>query len=377
VKKLIFVAVAVALTVAACSSSSKTTNNNAATTTTAHSPSGAAAPPQTGNPTSAVTLTTSGSTLLLPYLQTLAGPLHSAYPNITLQPTGGGSGKGISDAIAGTVTMGGSDAYLSAAQRQQNPGLSNIPIAVSSQSVDYNLSGVSTPLHLTGNVIAQMYQGTIKTWNAPQIAQLNPGVNLPSTAVVPVRRVDSSGDTFIFTSFLTATNQQWNAGPNLGTTVNWPAVTGELTANGNPGMVQTCSSTPGCIAYIGISAQASATAAHLGQAMLQAKDGQYVAPTQANVLNAVNNSTSNVPANLAASLIYAPGANSYPIVNFEYMIVKTSQPDTNTAGAIRTFLSWAISPTGGATPANLAKQSFVALPNSVIPKVNTAISAIH
>ena len=373
-KKLIFVAIAVALTVAACSSSSKSTSNT--TSTTAHSSSAPAATPQTGNPSSPVTLTTSGSTLLLPYLQTLAGPLHAAYPNITLQPSGGGSGKGISDAIAGTVTMGGSDAYLSASQRQQNPTLANIPIAVSSQSIDYNLNGVTTPLHLTGNIIAQMYLGTIKTWNDPQIAHLNPGVNLPSTAVVPVRRVDSSGDTFIFTSFLTATNQQWNAGPNLGTTVNWPPVTGELTASGNPGMVQTCSATPGCIAYIGISAQASATAAHLGQAMLQSKDGQFVAPTQANVLNAVNNSTSNVPANLAASLIYAPGANSYPIVNFEYMIVKSNQPDPNTAGAIRTFLSWAISPTGGATPANLAKQNFVALPTSVIPKVNTAISAI-
>jgi phosphate transport system substrate-binding protein len=375
VKKLMFVAVAVAIAAAACSSSSKSTSSGA-TTTTSHPSSGASATPVTGNPSSAVTLTSSGSTLLLPYLQTLATPLHAAFPNITLQPSGGGSGKGISDAIAGTVNMGASDAYLSSAQRTQNPGLANIPIAVSSQAVDYNLSGVSTPLKLTGNVIAEMYQGSIKTWNDPQIAKLNPGVSLPSTNVVPVRRVDSSGDTFIFTSFLTATNSAWNSGPNLGTTVNWPPVTGELTASGNPGMVQTCHSTPGCIAYIGISSQPAAQQAGLGEAMLQAKAGQFVTPTAANVLNAVNNSTSNVPANLSASLIYAPGAYSYPIVNFEYMIVKDSQPNANTSGAIRTFLAWAISPSGGATPANLSKEGFVALPGAVIPKVNTAIAAI-
>src|SRR3984957_2428829 len=109
------------LAVVACGSSS---------TTTSSSPAGTPAPKETGNPTSAVSLSESGSSLLLPYLQELVAPLTAAYPNITLAPSGGGSGKGISDAIAGNSVLGGSDAYLSPGQFTANPSLANIPIVV-------------------------------------------------------------------------------------------------------------------------------------------------------------------------------------------------------------------------------------------------------
>ena len=372
-----------ALAVTACGSSSSTSSSS----TTAAAPGGTAASPTTtgssgsvnmnaGNPAAPVTLNESGSSLLFPYLQVLVAPLKAQYSNITLAPAAGGSGKGISDATAGTTQLGGSDAYLSPGQMAASPGLLNIPIAVSSQAVDYNLSGVSTPLKLSGNVIAQMYEGKITKWNDPAIAALNSGVTLPATTVVPVRRVDSSGDTFIFTSFLSKTNPAWSSGPAYGTTVTWPAAPGELTANGNPGMVQTCKATPGCIAYVGISAQAKAKAAGLGESLLQNQAGQFVSPTQDDVTAAVSASTGNVPDNLAASLIYASGATSYPIVNFEYLVVKSSQADANTAKAIRTFLAFAIDPSMGATAANLAKEQFVALPSSVIPKVQAAIAKI-
>jgi len=214
-----------------------------------------------------VTVREDGSSLVYPYLQKMVAPLAQAYPNITLAPAAGGSGKGISDAIAGAVDMGGSDAYLSAGQAAQNPGLLNIPIAISAQAINYNLPGVAD-LKLSGDVLAKIYMGKITRWNDGAIAALNPGVNLPSTTIVPVRRVDSSGDTFIFTSLLAATNGDWKSGPDFGTTVTWPAVGNELTASGNPAMVQTCKNTPGCVAYIGVSAEQSALAANLGEAQL-------------------------------------------------------------------------------------------------------------
>lgn len=350
-----------------------TASSPAASTASSSQASGGSS---TGNPSSQVTLHESGSTLLYPYLQELVSPLNQAYSNIQLAPGPGGSGKGISDAIAGTTQIGGSDAYLAPKEVAAHPGLANIPIAVSAQAVNYNLPGLSGNLRLSGNVLAQIYEGKITKWNDSQIAGLNPGVSLPSTKIVPVRRIDSSGDTFIFTSLLTATNSAWSNGPNFGTTVTWPPVQGELTANGNPGMVQTCHATVGCIAYIGVSSEAPAKAAGLGEALLQDKNGDFVLPTQTTIGNAVKNSTGSVPANLAASLIYSPGSNSYPIVNFEYIIVKDQQPDSTTAKAIRTFLSWAVSPSGGAQSQYLSKEDFVALPSSVIPKVNAAIAKI-
>jgi phosphate transport system substrate-binding protein len=330
---------------------------------------------RTGNPSSPVTLNESGSSLLYPYLQLLVDPLHTKYPNITLNPSAGGSGKGISDTIAGTVQIGGSDAYLSPSQMAAHPTLMNIPIAVSSQAVDYNLPGL-TNLKLSGDVLAMIYMGKITKWNDPAIASLNPGVTLPSTTIVPVRRVDSSGDTFIFTSYLSAANSAWNSGPAFGTTITWPAVPTELTANGNPGMVQICHANPGCVAYIGISAQSSAVAAGLGEAMLKNKDGNFVLPTATTVESAVNAGSSNIPANLAVSLIYQPGAQSYPIVNFEYIIVKSNQSSADLGMAIRSFLAFAIDPTGGSSPTYLKAKQFIALPSSVVPPVQQAIAKI-
>ena len=355
---------AAGLVLAACGSSAPHTSH--------HAPAAQA----TGNPSSPTTLNEAGSTLLYPYLQVLAPAFNAAYSHITLQPGPGGSGKGISDAIGGLVQMGGSDAYLSAALAAANPGLLNIPIAISAQAVDYNVPGVPNHLKLTGNILAQIYQGKITHWNDSAIAALNPGVSLPATAIVPVRRVDSSGDTFIFTSLLSKTNAAWNRGPSFGTTVTWPAVRSELTAEGNPGMIQVCHNTPGCIAYIGVSVEKTALGQGLKEALLQNQAGSYVLPTQATITSAVNAAAGATPANLSQSLIYSGGTDSYPIVNFEYMIVKSQQQSAGTALAIRTFLSWAISPTGGATAQNLASVNFVPLPTSVIPKVQAAIAKI-
>lgn len=361
-----------AVGLAACGSSSKP---SASTSTTGSSTTTTSVTVTTGNPTAAVTLNEDGSSLLYPYLQELVTPLKTTYSNITLAPAPGGSGKGIADAISGTVQMGGSDAYLNSGQISANPGLMNIPVAVSAQAVYVNLPGVSN-LKLTGDILAKIYQGKINKWNDSAIAAINTGVTLPAKAIVPVRRVDSSGDTFLFTSFLSATNTDWQNGPAFGTTVTWPAVSSELTASGNPGMVQTCKATPGCVAYIGVSAESAATAAGLEMTQLQNKDGQFLTPTAATITAAANAGSSNVPSNLAQSLIYESGAQSYPIVNFEYLVLKATQASADTAKAIRTFLAWTISTSGGSSASYLAKDNFVPLPSSVVPAVSAAIAKI-
>ena len=363
-----------AATLAACGSSSKTTSSNTTSTTAANTTT-TSVTLTTGNPSAAVTINEDGSSLLYPFLQELVSPLKAQYSNIALAPSPGGSGKGIADAISGTVQMGGSDAYLNSGEMSANAGLMNIPIAVSAQAVYYNLPGV-TNLKLTGNILAGIYQGKITKWNDSTIAAANPGVTLPSTAVVPVRRVDSSGDTFLFTSFLSATNTAWQNGPAFGTTVTWPAVSNELTASGNPGMVQTCKTTTGCVAYVGVSAEAAAQTAGLEQALLQNKSGDYLAPSSATITAAADAGSANVPSNLAQSLIYEPGAQSYPIVNFEYIVVKATQTSASISEAIRTFLAWAISTSGGSQSQYLSKDNFVPLPSTVLPAVNAAIAKI-
>ncbi len=322
-------------------------------------------------------LTETGSTLLLPLLHAWAGAYQQRFPQVSIAVHGTGSGTGIADASAGTVDIGASDAFLSSGDLVKNPVLLNIPLAVAAQQVDYNVPGLKAGLHLrlTGTVLAQMYQGTIRTWNAPAIAALNPHVALPATRVVPLHRSDSSGDTFLFTSYLSTHDPAWNRAIGYGTTVAWPPVPGASGQHGNSGMVAGCRATPGCVAYVGISYLSAALAAGLGEAELANALGQYELPTPASISAAVAAFVSATPANETISMVNGPASGGYPIVNYEYAIVRRRQPDSTRAQDIRAFLHWAV--TAGNSAQYLAQGRFQPLPAAVVTLSGQQIAKIR
>jgi phosphate transport system substrate-binding protein len=247
------------------------------------------------------------------------------------------------------------------------PGILNIPLAISSQMVNYNIPGLNNQhLKLSGPVLASIYWGKVKYWDDPAIAKINPSVKLPHNAIAPVHRNDGSGDTFIFTQYLAFSTLEWLNSPGYGTTVNWPAVQGSIGADGNRGMVNALKSTPYSIAYIGISFKNATDWAGLGVAELKNRHGNFVLPDDTTVSAAVNEMLAKTPTDERVSLIFAPGAQSYPIVNFEYALVKMQQPNADTAQAVREFLSWAIKPTGGNVLEFLQAVGFVALPEPIV-----------
>ena len=139
-------------------------------------------------------------------------------------------------------------------------------------------------LKLTGKVISSIYQGKITNWNNSAITSLNPGVTLPSLPIVTLHRSDSSGDTFLFTSFLSVTDPNgWGKSPGFNTTINFPNAPGALGEMGNSGMVAGCKATPGCIAYVGISYLTQALQSGLGYAQLQNAKKQFVLPAPASM----------------------------------------------------------------------------------------------
>lgn len=318
-----------------------------------------------------------GSSLLYPMFNLWVADYGKAHPNVQITTQSTGSGTGIAQAISGIVQIGASDAYLSDPQMKQNPGMLNIPLAVSAQTIDYNLPGVARPINLSGPVLAGIYTGQIRTWDAPQIKAINPGVALPSHAIIPIHRSDGSGDTFIFSQYLAFSTPSWGNSLAYGTTINWPAVEGAIGAQGNPGMVNAAKSTPYSIAYIGISFRAQSRGAGLGEANLQNKDGKFVSATVGGISAAVAATSSKTPPDERLSLIFAPGAASYPIVNYEYAIVKGQQPAGPLAGELKTFLNWVVSPTGGNAPKYLAQAGFVALPAPVRTLSLHQIASIH
>jgi phosphate transport system substrate-binding protein len=327
-------------------------------------------------PATKVSLTEAGSTLLLPLFQAWAPAVQQAYSTISVTPSGGGSGTGISEAISGAVDIGASDAYLSPADVQANPGLLNIPLAISAQQINYNVPGVSGNLRLSGAVISDIYQGKITNWDAPQIKSLNPGVNLPNLTIVPIHRSDGSGDTFIFTQYLSKADPNgWGKAVSYGTTVAFPPVPGSLAENGNSAMVTGCQAAPGCIAYIGISYLSKTRAAGLGQAQIDNASGQYELPDPATISQAAASFTSQTPPDGTISMI--DGKAGYPIINYEYAIVKTAQPDTATAQAVRTTLAWAVDPTKGGSSAYLGPVDFEPLPSKVVQQSANQMAKIQ
>ena len=324
-----------------------------------------------------VTLLETGSSLLYPLFNAWATAIHKVYPNITVQTASTGSGTGISQAVAGVVQFGATDAYMSDAQLKNSPGIVNIPLAISAQQINYNLPGISQPLNLSGPILAGIYEGKLQYWDDPTLKAANPGVNLPHERIVPIHRTDGSGDTFLFTQYLSFSDLSWNKSIGYNTSVNWPSVQGELGAVGNPGVVQTLAQTKYSIGYVGISYLDEVKSQGLGTAALKNQAGNFVAPVQKNIVAAAAAMVPKTPKDERVSLIFAPGADSYPIINYEYVAVQTNQPDPNIAAAMRTVLLWAISPNGGNASSFLDNVHFLPLPDSVAPLTKAQINKIQ
>ncbi|GLE51933.1 phosphate ABC transporter substrate-binding protein PstS [Mycobacterium montefiorense] len=314
---------------------------------------------------SQVELSETGSTLLYPLFSEWGPAYHQKFPNVTVTTQGSGSGAGISQAATGAVNIGASDAYLSAGDMAAHRGLMNIALAISAQQVNYNLPGVHQHLRLNGKVLAAMYRGTIKTWHDPQIAAINPGLQLPDTPVVPLHRSDGSGSTFQFTQYLSKQDPDgWGRSPGFGTTVDFPAVPGALGENGDGAMVTGCAANPGCVAYTSVGSLDAADQQGLGEAKLGNASGQYLLPKAKTIRAAATDFASTTPANQAISLVNGPATDGYPIINYEYAIVNSTQTDGATAQTLRAFLRWAV--TEGSAPTFLDNMHFQPLPDSVV-----------
>jgi len=324
-----------------------------------------------------VTLAETGSTLIDPVFKVWAADYTKTHSGVKISPTATNSVAGVEQAISGAVQIGVSDAYMSDAEVEQNPFIINVPMAISAQTVNYNIPGLNQQnLKLSGPVLAGIYTGKIHAWDDPVIAALNPGVNLPHNDVAPIHRSDPSGDTFVFTQYLTFSTEKWEnrigfVSPEswqkrlgFGTTVAWPGISGASDAVGNAGMVEKIGATPYSVGYVGVSFHDQIAKAGLGTAALQSYDGEFLLPTPQSIEAAAAALWPRTPPDERLTLVNAPGANAYPLINYEYAVVSKKQPSPETAAALRSFLLWAIAPdeTNGQY---LADAHFIPLPAHV------------
>jgi phosphate transport system substrate-binding protein len=312
------------------------------------------------------TLNGSGSTFQLVYQQAAISAFKSVQSGMTVNYAGVGSGTGRTNLAAGTVNFAGSDSPIPSTETANFKGKTVLyfPVVIGPITLSYNLSGLSKPLQLDPAVIANIFQGVDKTWNATDIAAINPGVHLPSTAITLAVRSDSSGTTANFSLFLeNSTPSTWKLGSS--STISWPSTA--HAAQGNSGVAQVIKSTPGAIGYVDYS---TAKASSLTFASVKNKDGNYVAPSVTAASAAAAGTT--VAPDLTFHAVWAPGATAYPITYQSWDLVYAKQANANDAAMLKAYLGYLL----GDGQKLLPSLNYAPLPSSIDSQAVAQLSKI-
>lgn len=342
-------AVAILLGGAACSSSSGSTTGSGSST-----------------------INGAGSTFAAPMYQQWAGQYKASHgTQINYQAIG--SGGGISEFTQGVVNFGATDAPMTsteqaAAQAGVGSIALHIPMIIGAIAIIYNEPAVRN-LKLDGPALAGIYLGTIKKWDDPAIKKLNPGVTLPSDAIQPVERSDSSGTSYAFTSYLSAISPTWASQVGASKTPSFPTGTG---ATGSSGVAAAVQQTKGSLGYV---EYGYATQGHIPFASMKNASGQFVAPSTAstNAASAAATYPTKVT-QLTFSLVNSSASGAYPLVTPTYILIAQKQKNTATGSELKAWLHWDLA---SAQQGEAPKLGYAPLPSKLVSLDLAALKTVH
>lgn len=316
---------------------------------------------------SKMTITAAGATFPMPFYN-LAFRKYGESSGIDFNYGGIGSGGGIRSLADKVVDFGATDAFLTEKELTEfQAEVVHIPTCLGAVVIAYNLQGVDS-LKITPALLEGIFLGTIKNWNDPAIAQVNPGVKLPDLNITVVYRSDGSGTTFIFSDYMTKVSKEWAGRLGKGKSLNWPAGIG---AKGNPGVAGTISQTNGSIGYIG---SEYAFAQKILYAKVQNSAGNFINPEISTVSAAAR---TEMPADTRVMVTNSPDPEAYPISGFTWIILYKDMEYNNRtreqATAVVDFLGWLIGPEGQALAESV---NYAPLPQQVSETARNILSTI-
>jgi phosphate transport system substrate-binding protein len=272
-----------------------------------------------------------------------------------------GSGGGIKQIEAKTVTFGASDMPLSAEDLEKN-GLIQFPTVIGGVVPVVNLEGIKPgEIVLDGETLARIFLGDVKSWDDAAIEKLNPGVKLPKQPIAVVHRSDGSGTTFIFTNYLSKASADWKTKVGSSTSVEWPTGIG---AKGNEGVANNVAQTKGAIGYV---EYAYAKQNKLTSTRMINRDGKAVAPTAEAFMAAAGNADWSGTPGFAVILTDQPGAASWPIAGATFILMYKQPRDTAAAETALKFFAWAYA-NGDKMASEL---DYVPMPDSVVHTIES------
>ncbi|BEV45407.1 phosphate ABC transporter substrate-binding protein PstS [Afipia carboxidovorans] len=293
-------------------------------------------------------------------------PVYSKWADAYKKETGNGlnyqsigSGAGIKQILAKTVTFGATDAPLKA-DKLEKDGLLQWPMVMGAIVPVVNVEGVkSGELVLSGEVLGDIYLGKVTKWNDPAIAKLNPNLKLPSDAIAVVRRSDGSGTSFNFTDYLSKANAEWKSKVGSGTAVEWPVGVG---AKGNEGVAGNVGQTKNSIGYV---EYAYAKQNKLTHVALINKAGKTVQPTIASFQAAAANADWAHAPGYYVILTDQPGETSWPITAATFILMYKEPADKAASAEAIKFFKWAFEK-GGKMAEEL---DYIPMPDSVVKQI--------
>jgi len=285
-------------------------------------------------PGSTVQINGAGATFPNPIYSKWFSEYNKLHPNIQINYQPIGSGGGIRQLTSQTVFFGASDGPMTDEQLKAAPGpILHFPTVLGAVVPVFNLAGV-TDLNFSGPLLADIYLGKIKKWNAPAIARLNPGVTLPATDIAVAHRSDGSGTTYIWVDYLSKVSPEFKEKVGVNASVNWPVGIG---GKGNDGVSGVVSQTPGAIGYVEL---IFALKNNISYGSVQNAAGGIVKASPESVTKAA--AGVSMPDDFRVSITNAPGAGAYPISSFTWLLLYENPSDKAMSKVMVDFITWAI-----------------------------------
>jgi phosphate transport system substrate-binding protein len=280
-----------------------------------------------------------------------------------------GSGGGIRQFTEGTVDFGATDGPMNESQiAAVNANVLHVPTVLGAVVVTYNLPGLGdTKLKFDGTTLVDIFMGRIVKWNDKRIAALNPGVKLPDIDLIVVHRSDGSGTTYVFTDYLNKFSREWKDKVGYATSVNWPTGLG---GKGNEGVTQQIKQVEGALGYVEL---IYAISNKLPYALIKNAAGSYVEPSLESVTAAAASAKLAKDTDFRVSITNAPGAASYPIASFTWLLVPKDSKDPAKAKLLKDFLTWMITPEAQGMANDL---HYASLPPEVVQLIQTRLPTL-
>jgi phosphate transport system substrate-binding protein len=320
-----------------------------------------------GAPSAAAVITGAGATF--------PNPIYSKWFDAYARETGVhinyqsiGSGGGIRQFTEGTVDFGATDGPMTDQQIAAVHGdVLHVPTVLGAVVATYNLPMLGRQsLRFDGPTLADIFLGRITRWNDARLRALNPGAALPEADILVVHRSDGSGTTYIFTDYLSKVSPEWSSSVGHATSVEWPVGLG---GKGNEGVTQQVKQSEGAIGYVEL---VYALSNGLPVAELRNAAGQFVSPTLESVSAAAAAADFPPTTDFRVSIANAPGAGSYPISSFTWLLVHARDTTSARQHALRGFLGWMLQPNAQRMAADL---HYAPLPAGVIEAVRRRLGS--